>query len=190
MNHKSYRSEVREGYGVGFWKEIRKEGPLMFKNDSFAEGDGKRVKFWKDIWCGNIPLCEAFPSLFPFAASQDAWVADCWDSMGDVGGWSPCFSRPFNDWEMEAVVSLLSILQGKQLFVGLEDRVLWNASKNGIFSVKSLYNTLDSSGAVPFPWKIIWSPCVPTKVGFFCLGNFLGEGSNPRSTQEEGFELS
>nr|CAN78892.1 hypothetical protein VITISV_002899 [Vitis vinifera] len=65
---------------------------------------------------------------------------------------------------MEAVVSLLSILQGKRLFVGLEDRVLWNASKNEIFFVKSLYNTLDSSGSVPFPWRIIWSPCVPTKV--------------------------
>ena len=75
--------EVREGYGVGFWKEIRKEGVLMFKNVSFTVGDGRRVKFWKDIWCGNIPLCEAFPSLFAFAVSQDAWVADCWDSMGD-----------------------------------------------------------------------------------------------------------
>ena len=37
--------EVREGYGVGFWKEIRKEGFLMFKNVSFAVGDGRRVKF-------------------------------------------------------------------------------------------------------------------------------------------------
>ena len=88
-------SEVREGYGVGFWKEIRKEGVLMFKNVSFTVGDGRRVKFWKDIWCGNIPLCEAFPTLFAFAVSQDAWVADCWDSMGDAGGWYPCFSRPF-----------------------------------------------------------------------------------------------
>ena len=52
--------------------------------------------------------------------------------------------------------------------------MLWNDSKNGIFSVKSLYNTLDSSGAVPFPWRIIWSPCVPTKVGFFLLGKLLG----------------
>ncbi|RVW59604.1 Transposon TX1 uncharacterized 149 kDa protein [Vitis vinifera] len=31
----------------------------------------------------------------------------------------------------------------------MEDRVVWNASKNGIFSVKSLYNTLDSGGASP-----------------------------------------
>ncbi|XP_034710620.1 uncharacterized protein LOC117933367 [Vitis riparia] len=78
--------EVREGYGVGLWKEIRKEGVLMFKKVSFTVGDSRRVKFWKDIWCGNIPLCEAFPSLFGFAVSQDAWVADCWDSMGDAGG--------------------------------------------------------------------------------------------------------
>ena len=84
----------------------------------------------------------------------------------------------------------LSTLQGKRLVAALEDRGLWKASKNGIFSVKSLYNTLESSCAVPFPWNIIWNPCVLTKVGFFCLGSFLGEGSNPRSTQEEGLDFS
>ena len=89
--------EVRERYGVGFWKEIRKEGSLLLKNVSFAMGDGRRVRFWKDIWCGNIPLCEAFPSLFALAVSQDAWVVDCWDFVGDVGGWIPCFSRSLND---------------------------------------------------------------------------------------------
>ena len=136
------------------------------------------------------PLCEAFPSLFAFAVSQDAWVEDCWDYMGDAGEWNPCFSRSFNDWELEAVASLLSVLQGKRLNVGMEDSVVWNASKNGSFSVKSLYNTLDSGGAVPFPWRIIWSPCVPTKVGFFCLGSFLGEGPNPRLSQKKGLVSS
>ena len=125
----------------------------------------------------HISLCEAFPSLFALAVSQDAWVTDCWDSMGDVGGWIPCFSRSFNDWEVEAVERLLSTLQGKRLVAGLKDRVLWKASKNGIFSIKSLYNTLESSCAIPFPWSIIWSPCVPTKVGFFAWeaswGKFL-----------------
>ena len=38
-----------------------------------------------------------------------------------------------------------------------------------IFSVKSLYSVLEPRIAVPFPWNIIWSPCVPTKVGFFAL---------------------
>ena len=37
--------EVREGYGVGLWKEIRKEGSRMFKNIVFSMGDGRRVRF-------------------------------------------------------------------------------------------------------------------------------------------------
>ena len=69
---------------------------------------------------------------------------------------------------------LLSTLQGKSLAVGLEDRVVRKETKNENFFVKSLYNTLDPSCAVPFPWSIIWSPCVPTKVGFFLLRKLHG----------------
>ena len=68
--------------------------------------------------------------------------------------------------------------------------MVWKETNNEIFSIKSLYNSLDPSCAVLFPLSIIWSPSVPTKVGFFCLGSFMGECPNPISTQEEGFELS
>ena len=61
----------------------------------------------------------------------------------------------------------LLTLQGKRLVFGLEDRVVWKERKNGNFSVKSLYSSLEPRCAVPFSWNIIWSPCVPTKVGFF-----------------------
>ncbi|RVW24664.1 putative ribonuclease H protein [Vitis vinifera] len=109
---------------------------------------------------------------------------------GDAGGWHPCFSRSFNDWELEAVASLLSVLQGKRLNAGLEDRVVWNASKNGIFSVKSLYNTLDSGGAVSFPWRIIWSPCVPTKVGFFAWEASWGKVLTQDQLKRRGWSLA
>ena len=68
--------------------------------------------------------------------------------------------------------------------------MVWKETKNEIFTVMSLYNSLDHSCAVPFPWSIIWSPDVPTKVGFFCLGSFMGEGSHLRSIQEEGLDFS
>ena len=95
-------SDLREGYGVGFWKEIRKEGSLLLKNITFFVGDDRRVKFWKEIWCGNNTLCETFPSLFALVNSKDAWVVDCWDYLGEEGWWNPRFSRSFNDWEVEA----------------------------------------------------------------------------------------
>ena len=52
--------EVREGYGVGLWKEIRKEGSRMFKNIVFSIGDGRRVRFWKDKCYGDNPSAIIF----------------------------------------------------------------------------------------------------------------------------------
>ena len=84
----------------------------------------------------------------------------------------------------------LSTIQGKRLNAEVEDRMVWKETKNEIFTVMSLYNSLDQSCAVLFPWKIIWSPYVPTNVGFFCLGSFMGEGSYSRPAQEEGLVFS
>ena len=53
--------------------------------------------------------------------------------------------------------------------------MLWKETKDGIFSVKSLYSILDSRRGVQFPINIIWNPCVPTKVGFFAWEAFWGK---------------
>ena len=105
--------------------------------------------------------------MFDLAGSKDAWVADYWDPMGEEGGWTPLFLRPFNDWEVEEVERLLSSIQDKRLDADGEDRMLWKGTKNEIFTVKSLYKSLDHSCAVSFPGKIIWSPYVPSKMSFF-----------------------
>ncbi|RVW60639.1 hypothetical protein CK203_048902 [Vitis vinifera] len=80
-------------------------------------------------------------------------------SVGSMGKkWRVISCETLHDWEMEAVVSLLSILQGKRLFpVSLENHL---------------------------------EPLCAYKGGFFCLGSFLGEGSNPRSTQKRGWILA
>ena len=61
------------------------------------------MRFWKDKWCGNEPLCELFPSLFAISLEKDAWVSDIWSPDGVGDGWTPIFSRAFNDWEIEMV---------------------------------------------------------------------------------------
>ncbi|RVX20110.1 putative ribonuclease H protein [Vitis vinifera] len=159
--------EVRESYGVGFWKEIRKEGALMQNKVAFLVGNGRRVKFWKDIWWGNFPLCNSFPSLYAFASSKEAWVEEFWDTSGVEGAWSPRFSRPFNDWEVEEVERLLLTIRGARLSPLMEDRMMWKVTSNGSFSVKSLYNDLSSRRAGLFPHGLIWNPSVPSKVSFF-----------------------
>ena len=42
------------------WKEIKKEGSFLHNKTVFSVENGKRVRFWKDIWCGNVALCDSF----------------------------------------------------------------------------------------------------------------------------------
>ena len=77
-------------------------------------------------------------------------------------------------------------IQGKRVSAEVEDRVIWKKTKSGFFSIKSLYSVVELGSTVRFPRKIIWSPYVPPRVGFFCLGGLMGESFNFESTQKDG----
>ncbi|RVW84765.1 LINE-1 retrotransposable element ORF2 protein [Vitis vinifera] len=79
---------VRDSFGVGVWKEIEKHWELFKSMISFAMGNRKRVKFWKDRWCSEESLCEIFPSLFALFDSKEAWVIDLWEHRGEGGNWN------------------------------------------------------------------------------------------------------
>ena len=167
---------MRGEYGVDLWKAIRKEWNLLSNRIAFDVGNGRRVSFWKDKWCGDETLCVSFPFLFALTTSKEAWVVDVWDYKIEDDGWNPSFSRPFNDWKVDIVESFLSGIQEKRVSHDLEDRVLWIVSKSRKFSVKSLYDALELGEAVPFPRSIIWSLSSPPKAGFFRLGSSVRKG--------------
>ena len=75
-----HTSDIKGGYGSSLWKDIRKEWPSFFQNSVFALGDGRRINFWKDVWCGEEALCVRYPALFNLALNKEAKVADMWDS--------------------------------------------------------------------------------------------------------------
>ena len=72
--------EAREGYGIGLWKAIRRGWDAFKSKISYDLGHGRRVRFWKDIWCGDTPLRT---SLFAIATSKEAWeqaeFGGCWN---------------------------------------------------------------------------------------------------------------
>ena len=68
--------------------------------------------------------------------------------------------------------------------------MLWKETKDRIFSVKSLYNALDSRRVVQFPKSIIWNPCVPTKVGFFAWEASWGKVLTLDQLKKEGVDIS
>ena len=110
--------------GVGLWKAIRKEWLFLNSRLAYQVGSSWRVKFWKDKWCGDEPLCESFPSLFSISLSKDAWVSDVWNPDSDGEGWTPLFSRAFNDWEIEMVERFMLKIQAFRVQREDEDRVV------------------------------------------------------------------
>ncbi|RVX18902.1 putative ribonuclease H protein [Vitis vinifera] len=113
--------DVRDRYGVGVWKAIRKGWEKFRSHSRFIIGDGTRVKFWKDLWCGNQSLEEAFPILFNLSVNKEGWVAEAWEEDEGGGSWGLRFNRHLNDWEMGEVESLLSTLHPLTIRRGVDD---------------------------------------------------------------------
>ncbi|RVW54302.1 hypothetical protein CK203_068496 [Vitis vinifera] len=68
-----------KGYGMN-WE-------LVSNRLVFIVGNGRRVRFWRDKWCGDSPLCSSFPSLFALTDDKEESVANVWDPLAEgVGG--------------------------------------------------------------------------------------------------------
>ena len=113
-------------------------------------------------------------------------MSDVWNPDGD--GWTPLFSRVLNDWEIELVERFLHKIQTFRVQREEENRVIWTASKCGVFSIKSLYSILEPEVSPLFPSGSIWRVSVPPKVAFFAWeaswgkvliwSNFKGGGTH------------
>ena len=174
-------------YGTGMLKEIRKDWEILLARVGFDVRNGRRVQFWKDAWCGGATLCTLFPSLFALAVHKEATMADVWDNSRDAGGWSPHFSRMFNDWKLEEVERFLLILHIKKVLYTLEDKLFLREAKGGLFSVKFAYQYLSDLEAHPFPSNLIWNSWVPTRWASL-RGRPLGAGSSLWIRLKEGAE--
>jgi hypothetical protein len=69
-----------------------------------------RISFWHDLWCGDMVLKVAFPSLFGIACVKDAFVADTWEVLGSSIKWNVSFTREAYDWELDLFASFFQVL--------------------------------------------------------------------------------
>ena len=157
----------RGNAGLGLWKGINAEAAKLKQDCVFELGEGKRIRFWEDVWCGEVTLCASFPTLYNIARTKGAKVANVWESSRETGAWNPRFSRAFNDWEMEQVQIFIGLTSNKLIIPRKKDRIVWKGNKNGQFSAKGYCNLMEGGPSRKAPTNIIWNPYVPTKVSFF-----------------------
>ncbi len=81
--------------------------------------------------------------------------------------WNVTFIRDFNDWEVEEVISFMSLIYSNTPKGVGEDVGWWGLKSNGRFDIQPLYNGLRGSPRSAFPWRCIWRSKAPQRVCFF-----------------------
>ena len=157
-----------EVYKAGRWDHF-------FPFLSFKVGNGERVRFWSDVWCGDRPLKVVYPWLFLIAGDRDALVADLMSFRNGVLHWELTFSQNVQDWEMDSMNSFMDLICSANVVGNGVDTLCWQRKSKGGFTVKSFYQSLRPSPPWMFPWKGVWKPKVPPRVAFFLWATVLGK---------------
>ena len=79
--------------GVGLWKYISQGWSSFSSQILFDIGDGSRVKFWQDRWCGAFSLAVRYPALFRFCRNKEVSVAELMLFANGVLFWDLIFFR-------------------------------------------------------------------------------------------------
>ncbi|RVW16788.1 CBL-interacting protein kinase 24 [Vitis vinifera] len=106
------------GFLIEHKKRSGEVSPDVLSNQGY---DGAAADVWSCgvilyvLMAGYLPFNEIdLPSLY----KKEAWVSDVWNLDGDGGGWTPLFSRVFNDWEVELVEHFLQKIQAFRVAKG------------------------------------------------------------------------
>jgi hypothetical protein len=115
--------------------------------------NGKKARFWKDVWLGICPLKIQFSNLFAISNQQGCSVAEALGS-GEI---NLTFKRNFQEidvMEWEELTTLLSVVA----LLEEPDSARWALEKDGNFSTSSLYRELTFPGVINTWMMDIWGP--------------------------------
>jgi hypothetical protein len=139
------------------WSDMLHVKDLYLCGRKMQVGDGTRTHFWGDSWCGHSPLKDKFPGLFEICNDQDITVAKAASKS-----WRLSFRRWLSVDQQNQMRDLNNILCTVALSSD-KDKPIWKWTKNGKFSVKSMYKHLCSNG-LDRSFKHLWKAKIPLKI--------------------------
>lgn len=145
-----------------FWQGLMEVRDIFYWFCTKKIGNGKQTLFWEDNWIGGRPLALQYPTLYNLTNTKQISVHEVL-----LGGWDKIkFRRVLHGDKLADWNFIKQHCEGFQLQVDKKDRLWWNLTKNGLFTVKSLYRALKLQQTA-CPFKKFWNIKVPLKIRIF-----------------------
>ncbi|XP_075645387.1 uncharacterized protein LOC142616412 [Castanea sativa] len=142
-------------YGVSLWKNIRWGWHSLSRFIMYDIGDGSKVQFWLDHWCGTSSLTDCYPELYRICCRKEATVADLMRFTNGVLHWEFQFCREVHNHELEDSRSFINSIYSTLIRGFGEDKSCWLPCKSKGFMVSAYYHLLIGHSEQFFPWKSI-----------------------------------
>jgi hypothetical protein len=133
----------------------------FFARGSFELGNGMNTRSWEDIWLGEKPIAEQYPSLYNIVNRKNDTVAHVLSNTPLNIGFQRALTG--NNWDrwLHLVQRLMQVHLSTQ-----EDVFKRKVTTNGLFMVKLMYLDL-INGHTRFLHKYIWKIKVSLKIRIF-----------------------
>jgi hypothetical protein len=139
------------------WSDMLKVRDLYLCGRRMRVGNGLLTSFWGDSWCSTSPLKDMFPVLFDICNEQNITVAGAADM-----GWRFSYRRWLTPDLIIQEAGLLQLMNQINL-TQENDYPRWKWSKNGCFTVKSVYKQICGNGR-DRSFKHLWKSKIPLKI--------------------------
>ena len=97
--------------------------------------------------------------LFAIIAFNEAWVRNVWRKIGGVGIGIPSSLDTLMIGRLMRRTDL-SFVWNKKDCVELDDKPMWEETRNDDFSIKAMYKMLEAEPSFSFLMTNIWNVCV------------------------------
>lgn len=121
-----YRSQCSH-----LWRSLSKVWPLLYENLAWLVGNGTSIRCWKDPW---IPKIDPLVSFILTSANLKLDYPFK-EMVLDDGVWNLDL---FRVWLVEDVIQRIISIPPPYPRAGM-DRIIWNASTTGSFSIQTAY---------------------------------------------------
>ncbi|GJR28403.1 retrotransposon protein, putative, ty1-copia subclass [Tanacetum coccineum] len=129
----------------------------------FKAGCGTQIRFWKDIWLGETPLCSRYNKLYRLDLDKDCLIIDKIDN----GNWNWNWSRTnLGTRNLAYFRDLLNEIGDVNIDVA-EDTCSWSLGSIDIYRVKEARHIIDLKTLPSLTKQTTWDNALPRKVNIF-----------------------